>query len=153
MRSKLIASGAAVAVAATAAFAATSVFGEEDAKSLPYTTVEVEMSAPAATPGGPPLQRASKARRPKVLYFSGQGAVDVELTGSYVDVKLTAKPENACPRVIGGGIQVANLDVFQQGSSVGPGPGEYHVLAAFEDDTTPVDYTFASHLVCLKNVK
>lgn len=153
MRSKLIASGAAVAVAVTAAFAATTVFGEEDLKNLPYTTVEVEMSAASATPGGPPLERAKKVKQAKVLYFSGQGAVDVDLTGPYVDVKLTAKPEDACPRVVDGGIQVANLDVFQQGSSVGPSSGEYHVLVAFEDGTTPVDYTFTSHLVCLKNVK
>lgn len=153
MRSRLIASGAALAVATTAAFAATSVFGEGNAESLPYATVEVEMRAPSATPGGPPLERAKKLKQPKVLYFGGQGAVDVATTGPYVDVKLTAKPEDACPRVVDGGVQVANLDVFVQGSSVGPAPGEYHVLLAFEDETTPVNYTFTSHLVCLKNVR
>jgi hypothetical protein len=152
VRSKLIASGAAVAVAASAAFAATAVFGDDNDR-LPYTTVEVEMRSPSATPGGAPLERAQKAKQPKILYFGGQGAVDVAATGPYVDVKLTAKPEDACPRVVDGGVQVANLDVFQQGSSVGPGPGEYHVLIAFEDETTPVNYTFTSHLVCLKNVR
>jgi hypothetical protein len=152
VRSKLIASAAALATIAGGAMAATAVFGDDNGTRPPYATVEVEMSGPSAAPTGKPLARAKKAKKPKVLYFSGQGAVDVAATGPYVDVKLTAKPENACPRVIDGGVQVANLDVYEQGSSVGPGPGEYHVLIAFEDNTPPVNYTFTSHLICLKNV-
>ena len=153
MRRKWTASLAGLAAIAATALAAGAVFGDDTDTLPPYATVEVAMSGPSATPSGPALQRARKVKQPKVLYFGGQGAVDVALTGAYIDVKLTAQPENACPRVIDGGVQVANLDVYQQGSSVGPGPGEYHVLVGFEDGTTPVNFNFTSHLICLKNVK
>lgn len=152
MRRKSIASLTGIAAIVATALAATAVLGDDTNTLPPYSTVEVAMSEPSAAPSGPTLQRA-RVKRAKVLYFGGQGSVDVAATGAYVDVKLTAEPENACPRVIDGGVQVANLDVYQQGSSVGPGRGEYHVLLGFEDGTTPVNFDFTSHLICLKNAK
>ncbi len=153
MRRKWIAGLAGLAAIAVAALAAGAVFGGGTETLPAYATVEVEMRGPSATPAGAPLQRAKKPKPAKVLYFGGQGAVDVEATGPNVDVKLTAEPEDACPRVLDGGVRVANLDVYQQGSSVGPGLGEYHVLIGFEEGTPPVDFAFTSHLVCLKNVR
>lgn len=155
MRTKAIVGLACLAAAGAAGYAATAVLGDDDRRLPPAATVEVAMH-PAAAPSSAkarPLERASQKRRPKVLYFNGQGTVDIAQTGPYVDVKLTASSTKACPRVIDGGLQTDNLDVYQQGSSVGPGRGEYHVLVGFEDETTPVNFNFTSHLVCLKNVR
>jgi hypothetical protein len=153
VRRKWIASLAGLAAIAVAALAAAAGFGDNTETLPAYATVEVEMHGASATPAGAPLQRAKRPKQVKVLYFGGQGAVDVEATGPNVDVKLTAEPEDACPRVLDGGVRVANLDVFQQGSSVGPELGEYHVLIGFEEGATPVDFNFTSHLVCLKNAR
>lgn len=154
MSSKAVAGLVGLLAVITAGFAATAVLGDDPHTLPPYATVEVELSEASATPAGSRLDRGrARPRKPQVLYFAGQGAVDVEQTGPYVDIELTAEPPAACPRVVDGGVQAANLDIYQQGSSVGPGLGEYHVLMGFEDETTPVDFTFTSHLVCLKNVK
>ncbi len=153
MRRKWIASLAGLAAIAVAALAAGAVFGDNTETLPAYATVEVEMRGPSATPAGAPLQRAKKPKPAKVLYFEGQRAVDVEETGPNVDVKLTVEPEGACPRVLDGGVRVANPDVYQQGSSVGPGLGEYHVLIGFQQGATPVDFNFTSHLICLKNAR
>lgn len=153
MPSKRIAGLAGLVAVIAAGFAASAVLGDDPHTLPPYATVEVEMRGPSATPAGQRLERARRPKKPQVLYFSGQGQVDVAQIGPYVDVELTASPAKACPRVIDGGVRVENLDVYQQGSSVGPGRGQYHVLIGFEDETTPVNFAFTSHLVCLKNVK
>lgn len=153
MSNKAIAGLVGVVAVVAAGFAATAVLGDDPQRLPPYATVEVEMRGPSATPAGQRLERARQRNKPQVLYFSGQGQVDVAQTGPYVDVELTAQPPKACPRVVDGGVAVANLDIYQQGSSVGPGRGEYHVLIGFDDGATPVNFAFTSHLVCLKNVK
>lgn len=153
MPSKAIAGLVGLLAVIAAGFAATAVLGDDPHTLPPYATVEVKMSGPSARPAGSSLERAVVRRKPQVLYFAGQGRVDVAQTGPYVDIELTAEPAKACPRVIDGGVRAANLDVYQQGSSVGPGRGEYHVLIGFEEGATQVGFDFTSHLICLKNVR
>lgn len=145
----------ALAVVATAA-TATSVFGDGAAIDVRpgYATVEVPMRA-----DGAPAARAvaaAKARKPKVVYLTGQGTVNTDPaaggTGPYIDFALKA-PKNLCQRVVDAGIVAGNLDLFQQGSYVDK--GEYHVLMGLDDAAagTPVTFSYDSHVICLKGVK
>ena len=159
MRRNFIAGLAAAATVATA-FAATSVFGEGSAVDPRpgYATVDVQMGpAGAPAPAKAAAVAAKKARKPKVVYLSGEGTVNTDPavaggTGPYIDFRLNA-PKNLCQRVIDAGINAGNLDLFQQGSYVRK--GEYHVLMGLDDTAaaTPVTFPYESHVICLKGVK
>jgi hypothetical protein len=159
MSRKWIAATAVAGSVAATAIAAAVVFGLNQETRPAAATVEVALKADAAGAGrharalgAEQAKRPKKAKKAKVLYFSGPGQVPATV-GNFIDLKLTTNPPGACPRVIGGGAIASNTDVYQQGTSVGPDRGEYHVYLAFSDGATPVDFDFASHLICLKGVK
>jgi hypothetical protein len=145
--SRKLAAGLAAALAvAAAALAALAVSGGAGASSGPadYGEIAVELE-PAA---GGAARTGAKAKRPRVLYLIGApSAVDVDSTGPYVDVRLKSCPGNS--RVIDGGIVADDTDVYQQGSYV-EALDEYHVRVGFADADTATDFSFTSHLVCLK---
>ena len=108
-----------------------------------------------------PLARRAAAKapaKPKVAYLAGQGTVNTDPaapggTGPYIDFELAA-PRRLCPRVINGGVDAANLDLFQQGSYVEK--GNYHVLMGLDDKAaaeTPTTFPYESHVICLKGVR
>lgn len=157
MRRNTIVSLALAAVAALA-FAATTVLGSGATVDVrpSYATVEVEMRPDSGPMVARPAARKPVSSKPKVVYLSGEGTVNTDPaaggTGPYIDFKLTA-PKNLCPRVINGGINAGNLDLFQQGSFVSR--GEYHVLMGLDDAAagTPVSFPYESQVICLKGVR
>ncbi len=151
MRRKWIVGVVALTAVGGTAVAATSVVGgDSDSVRPDYTTVEVTMDAASATPAG---LRARKPKKATVLYFQGSGTVPVAQTGKFIDLRLSTDPASACKRVVTGGAVAENTDVYQQGTAVGPGTGEYHVFLAFDDAGALADFNFVSHLICLKGTK
>jgi hypothetical protein len=154
MSRKLIAAAVATVAVGATAIAATAGFGFNVSERPATATIDVvlEADSAAARASGETAKRAKKAKKPKVLYFSGPGNVPATV-GQFVDLRLTTNPPSACPRVVSGGAVAVNTGVFQQGTSVGPGRGEYHVYLAFGDPDSVTSFDFVSHLVCLKGVK
>ncbi len=142
-----LAAGAAMALGASAVFGSgASVDVRPD-----FASVEVQMT-PTASPPNARQAKATKSRKPKVIYLAGSGSLNTGETGPYVDFELRAA-KSQCPRVIDGGIRAGNLDFFEQGSYVDG--GQYHVLMALDDAAagTPVTIPYALHLICLKGVR
>lgn len=152
MSRKWIALVTALAAVAITALAASSVLGGSSQPRPDYATVDVRLDN--ATPAAA-RSVSRKARRPKVLYLTGEGKVDTSPpptgAGPYIDFKLSAK---GCTRVVDGGVGPDSTDVYQQGSYIA-GRGEYHVLMGVDDaaSASPFSFTFTSHLICLKGVR
>jgi hypothetical protein len=139
---------AAALAAAVVGLTAGAVSGGAEPSSLPeYANIEVTLELVAGDAGF----GAAKAKKPRVLYLLGEASpIDVDSTGPYVDIRLASCPGKS--RVIDGGVVADNTDVYQQGSYVETSD-EYHVRLGFDDDATPADFEFSSHLTCLKGVK
>ena len=144
MRRKWIVAGAASLAAVTgAAVMATNVLGGGAVPRADVAMVDVEMHAAES----PSSQRATKARKPTVIYLTGEpSTVDSAQLGPNMDIRLFSCPRNA--RVIEGGIEASDLTVDVQGSYIGANRREYHVL--IQDEDAPGPFTLASHLTCLK---
>jgi hypothetical protein len=145
MRRKWIVGGvAALAAVAGAAVMATSVFGGGDEPRADVAVVDVKMQAAES----PSSQRAQKARKPTVIYLTGEPSmVDSAQLGRNMDIRLLSCPSNA--RAIEGGIEASDLSIDVQGSYIGENRREYHVLIEDEDGVLG-PFTLASHLTCLK---
>jgi hypothetical protein len=151
MRRKWIAGTAVVAVVGATAIAASTVIGGDAGSVRPeYAAHELKLNAVSAEQAG---LSAKKAKKAKVLYFQGDGTLPFTSAGPYIDLTLTTSPANACRRVVDGGAVAQSTDVYQQGTSVGPGTGEYHVYLGLDDGATVADTPFFSHLICLKGTK
>ena len=152
MPRKWIAVLAAAVAAGGLALAATSVLGGSPQPRPDYAQVDAKLDN-----AKPSFARAlaRKGTKPKAIYLTGQGTVDTspppQGTGPYIDFTLSAK---SCKRVVDGGIQTDNVDVYQQGTYIA-GRGEYHVLMGLDDGAvaTPVTFNYSSHLICLKGIK
>lgn len=138
----------ALAVIGAGAVAASAVIGSGSSPRPDYAQVDVKMDASSA-PGSP--RRARAVKKPEVLYLSGAtSTVDTAVTGPNIDIRLFSCPGKS--RVIGGGVQPSNTNVYMQGSSI-PNSREYHVLLGFTDPAAAVPFTITSHLICLKGAK
>ena len=144
MRRKWIVAGAAaLAAVAGTAMMATSVFGGGAEPREDVAVVDVKMQAAES----PSSQRANKARKPTVIYLTGEpSTVDSAQLGPNMDIRLFSCPANA--RAIEGGIEASDLHLDVQGSYISENRREYHVLIQDEDALGP--FTLVSHLTCLK---
>lgn len=150
MRRNLIAGTAALAMVGAGVGAAT-VIGSDSSVTAPgVQQVRVELSERSA--GSRAL--AGKAGKPKIIYLRGSNTIDPAI-GAYVDVTLSSPACKGKGRLLDGGVAAADTNVFQQGTYIVPGKGEYHVLLGFDDAASeaPVAYEIATHLICAKGVR